>query len=758
MRTRWTKVACILAGVASVAGAASGQAIAGQAMLAGTSMTAASLDGGSADFPDSKPYAEGKKAIQEGRWADAVAIFARLADQGGSHADSALYWKAYAQNKLGEADSALATCEELRKGFASSSWSDDCGALEIEIHASTGKPLPPKADQSDELKLLALAALMHKDPQAATDQIKEIVQGDGSEKLKEGAVFILGEQVPDATYPQIVRISYLEGDVRLARASENEKSNKPMWETAVMNVPLNEGDSIATGKDGRVEIEFEDASTIYLAENSVLNSIDMHTTGGVPRTELALVSGTVTTHLDSLMGGETFLLRTPTVNMLTRYPEKSNVRITSYLDGIGVTPLSLMTLNVTGANKVDLVPGKTVFFSEEHHPSTTEEAGKTEDFAAFDAWVADRYSGRKSATAELMKDAGLAKPIPGLADMKGKGHFFECPPYGACWEPDGAQSNAVLAAPAAPAQTPKSARPSAGMAPAGSAGQSAWFPCLSSWYPGTMVNYTGNPSGYLQNPGAFYYGVDPYAWAVCHSGWWVPYNNNYAWVPGLKRHHHCPVRWVKFGRTTALVPLHPKDVKGKPPVNQGHGFVPLKGKDGMRLTPIRFPAGRPLQVVKSAPREFRNAPRPVLTRVDAPRMAARALHDNTKAGVTAHTAIPMSFNHQQGFVTSQQVMHGSHPVAVNVPVGRVGGAPTSGFAHMSGGFSRAGGFSWHSGGVGFGALSHGGGFAGGGRAGGGSLNGGGGGHVGGGGGVSVGGGASSASASSTAASSSGSHK
>jgi hypothetical protein len=719
-------------------------------------------------FPDTQDYANGQKAIHEGRWADAVMIFGAVAGAGGSHADSALYWKAYAQNKAGKGDDAIHTCDDLRSFFRKSSWNDDCGALVIEIHASTGKPAPPKADQSDELKLLSLASLMQMNPDKATEQIKEIVDSDASERLKEGAVFILGQQVPDSTYAQIVRISYLEGDVRIARASENDRSKTATWETAVMNLPLNDGDSIVTGKDGRVEIEFEDASTIYLDANSVLNCMDMHTTGGVPHTELALVSGTLTTHLDSMMGGETFLLRTATENLLTRYPEKSDLRVTGYLDGMAVTGLSGGALNVIGTNKLALPTGSTLYFSEGHRVSTIEGAANAEDYSAFDAWVADRFGSRTTLTTAMMQDAGLQKPIPGLAEMQGKGHFFDCPPYGKCWQPDAPQAKPVLAAPATPAPTPRSASATAGGPTNGSnrPNPGEWFPCMSTWYPGAMRGQYSNgfgltPAGYPMNASTYFYGADPYSWAVCHSGWWVPYDNTYAWVPGVKRHHKCPVKWVKFGHKTVAVPLHPKDVKNKPPVNRDHGLEPVKGKNGLHMTPIKFTEGKPVEVLKSPPKEFRNAPGPVLAHAGAPRMQTYALHENAKAGIVAHTAIPLSFDHMQGFTTSHSVMQGGHPVAVSVPVGRIGGGSSGG--------ASGGGFSAHNGAVGFGAAggAHGGGSFGGGHAGGGGGSvggghvGGGGGSVGGGGGGHVGGAPVSsapASTASPAATSSAPHK
>ena len=75
-------------------------------------------------------------------------------------------------------------------------------------------------------------------------------------------------------YPQIVRLSYVEGDVRVARGKEAEKQDQQPgetsgWEQAAANLPLETGYGLVTGT-GRAEIEFEDASVAYLADNSVL--------------------------------------------------------------------------------------------------------------------------------------------------------------------------------------------------------------------------------------------------------------------------------------------------------------------------------------------------------------------------------------------------------------------------------------------------------------------------------------------------------
>ena len=112
-------------------------------------------------------YADGTRAIDENRWPDAVGLFDRVAQMHGEHAEGALYWKAYAENKEGQQANALSTCGELRKSYPKSRWLDECGALEIEIRGKSGQPVSPQAETDENLKLLALNALMQQDQEQA---------------------------------------------------------------------------------------------------------------------------------------------------------------------------------------------------------------------------------------------------------------------------------------------------------------------------------------------------------------------------------------------------------------------------------------------------------------------------------------------------------------------------------------------------------------------------------------------------------------
>jgi len=150
-------------------------------------------NGGSAAADDASLYADGTKAINESRWPDAVGLFDRVAQMHGEHAEGALYWKAYAENKEGQPANALSTCGELRKKYPKSRWLDECGALEIEIRGKSGHPMSPQAEPDENLKLLALNALMQQDQAQAVPILEKILSGNQSDELKSRALFVLAQ-------------------------------------------------------------------------------------------------------------------------------------------------------------------------------------------------------------------------------------------------------------------------------------------------------------------------------------------------------------------------------------------------------------------------------------------------------------------------------------------------------------------------------------------------------------------------------------
>ncbi len=138
-------------------------------------------------------YDRGQDALERSEWARAIERFQQIAVLQGTRADAALYWKAYALDKLGQQADALAAVAELTEGFPKSRWLGDAKALEIQVRQSVGQPVRPENQADEELKLLALNALQHSDPEQAVPMLRQILQGSQSVKLKERALFVLAQ-------------------------------------------------------------------------------------------------------------------------------------------------------------------------------------------------------------------------------------------------------------------------------------------------------------------------------------------------------------------------------------------------------------------------------------------------------------------------------------------------------------------------------------------------------------------------------------
>ena len=688
----------------------------GQSLLPSGDTIGLAADPASADAPDDNAYADGVRAINASRWSDAVAIFSRVVDMGSMHAEGALYWKAYAENKQGQTGTALDTCGTLRHEHPGSSWIEECGALEIEIHAKNGQPVPPKAEQSDDLKLLALASLMQHDEKKALAQIDQILNSDASEKLKQGALFIMGEHHSDTIYSQIARLSFVDGDVRIERGLDDAHQKDVTWEAAASGVPLESGYSIVTG-NGRAEIELEDTSVLYLAPNSVLTINDLSTMAGAPHTDLALLSGTVSIHVDASIPGDTFLLRTPTDNLLTRYPAVSNLRLSSYLDGVAIAGLSkaALKLGLGNTSPVDLPSGQSLYFKDGRRVL---DAGPIhpDDFTGWDQWVATRYAARTAAMAEVMKESGAASPLPGMADMEGEGRFYNCEPYGTCWEPT---TTAGHTANATPVETASAAAPREEAEHFGPESGSAQSSTQSS--PHREIHFIGPPAASGPPPqyadmGSFYpcmpgdvrlmltrgvlpaeaqFHQPPWAWMVCNTGGWIYQNNRYVWVVG-RRHHRPCAHWIKEGHTVAFVPINPRDVKNHLPVNRRAPAFAVDPKNGHLLEHVTLDNAHPVELLREPPREFRREVPMPLARAADPKMEGHQIRDIlvSKGSAPRPTGIPITFDHRsQSFMMPNHALESNRISTGFAPITNHTGDLQSHFGIYNGSSSFHGGYS-----------------------------------------------------------------
>ena len=138
-------------------------------------------------------YDDGREDLDEDRYDKAAAKFKALADMNGPQTDAALYWIAYADNRLGKRDAALGAIADLKRRYPQSRWQKEASALEIEVRQSTGNPAHPENQSDEELKMLALQGLMNGDPQKGISILENILNGSGTPKLKSRALFMAAQ-------------------------------------------------------------------------------------------------------------------------------------------------------------------------------------------------------------------------------------------------------------------------------------------------------------------------------------------------------------------------------------------------------------------------------------------------------------------------------------------------------------------------------------------------------------------------------------
>ena len=141
---------------------------------------------------ESSYYDQGQSALDSARWDRAIASFDRVVELKGNKADAALYWKAYAQNKLGQRPEAIATINTLIRDYPKSRYLSDARALEVEVKSSSGQT-NPAAESDEDMKLLALQTIANNPSEESIPVVQKVLQGTGSPRLKARALFVLAQ-------------------------------------------------------------------------------------------------------------------------------------------------------------------------------------------------------------------------------------------------------------------------------------------------------------------------------------------------------------------------------------------------------------------------------------------------------------------------------------------------------------------------------------------------------------------------------------
>jgi tetratricopeptide (TPR) repeat protein len=167
---------------------------------------------------ESEVYQRGISEIDSEDWNAAVKSFSKVIEMKGSRTDGALYWTAYALNRLGRKTEAKKSIDALGKAYPDSRWNDDAEALDLEMRQASGETVRPDALRDDELKMIAINSLMNTDPEKAYPMLEKIVRSKtATSKMKEQALFVL-------TQSSSPRAQALIGD--LARGNDGTSLQK----------------------------------------------------------------------------------------------------------------------------------------------------------------------------------------------------------------------------------------------------------------------------------------------------------------------------------------------------------------------------------------------------------------------------------------------------------------------------------------------------------------------------------------------------
>ncbi len=149
-------------------------------------------------------YNRGLSLLMQHQYENAITMFDRVIAAKSTHADGALYYKAWALSKLGRSDDAVAAINELKSSYSSSAYLGEARTLEASV-----KKLGPGQVDDDDIKLLAIQAIQYSDPDKAVATCEGVLNGTNSLAVKERAIYVLA--LIDRPEAHQLLLSYAKG-------------------------------------------------------------------------------------------------------------------------------------------------------------------------------------------------------------------------------------------------------------------------------------------------------------------------------------------------------------------------------------------------------------------------------------------------------------------------------------------------------------------------------------------------------------------
>ena len=284
---------------------------------------------------------------------------------------------------------------------------------------------------------------------------------------------------------RVSRISFMTGEVQIRRSGSDE------WERAALNLPLVEGDQIATGADARVELQLDTYNYVRLAENSFLTFNTLRDN----QVALSLPEGMMSIRVLSFDTAQnSFEIDVPKTTLAV---QKAGM----YRIDAGDKASTSINLSVTDGGQARIYSENSGFLLKNGRTARLDLDGdnvgepEIESVAKYtdewDSWVLER----DAIVAKKLKDSYYDKyydrDIYGAEDLNEYGDWIYTRSYGYVWRPYSTATSTY-----------------------------------SNWTP-----YRYGSWRWMPTYGWIWMGDEPWGWSTYHYGRWVFYGGVWVWTP-----------------------------------------------------------------------------------------------------------------------------------------------------------------------------------------------------------------------------------
>lgn len=292
-----------------------------------------------------------------------------------------------------------------------------------------------------------------------------------------------GEDEPEVT-ARVGRVSFLTGEARIKRIGSDD------WERVVLNLPIVEGDEIATDKGARLEIQFDKYQHVRLAENAFLKMVTLRDNA----VAVSLSLGSMTVRIRALDKDGSFEIDAPRTTIAIQ-------KAGAYRVDAGREGDSEIRVAATDDGEARVYSENAGFLLRNGRSSRIFiEGARTGEWEMADASTFSDEFGDWSAA----RDAEIAKrldssyygkyyddDIYGADDLSSEGEWIDIPGYGNVWRPYASTISRYV-----------------------------------DWSP-----YRYGTWRWMSPYGWIWVNDEPWGWATYHHGRWFYYSGRWLWSP-----------------------------------------------------------------------------------------------------------------------------------------------------------------------------------------------------------------------------------